>query len=1069
MTHIDIQLFGTFQVTLKGSRVTDFATDKARALLAYLVVEAEKVHRRDVLAGLLWPDQPQRKARQNLRQALSYLRRALNDQHEDEPPFLLSTRETLQFNVACDYELDVAVFTSLYEACQQHRHRRLGACRPCLQRLEAMVDLYQGGFLEQFSLADSASFEEWALLKREWFHLHVVEALSVLARYYERLGNLAQARAYIRQQVILEPWREEAHRYLIRLLALDGQRSAALAQYETCCQVLQETLGVDPTNETQMLCQSIRDAAPMTSVAPHHILPVPPTSFVGRKAELTELANDLINPDCRLITLVGPGGVGKTRLALQVAEEHIGTFAHGVYFVPLSTIQEREFIVPLIAETLRLAFLEPKNFEAQLINYLREKEILLVLDNMDHVLEASDLLVSIIQRAPSVMLLVTSRERLNLREEWVYTVEGLTYALEDLTEAAELDAVCLFEQHARQLKRHFALSEQLDSVLHICRLVEGMPLGIELAASWAVERSCLEIAREIEHNLDGLTTALRNVPERHRSIRASFEHSWRLLSPTDGATFAKLAIFRGGFTLDAAREVMGTNAKVLQRLVHKSLLRFGASDRYHIHQLLQQYAAEKLPQDSPEVKSLRRQHAEYYATFLYERASMLKGVDQVLALQEIRAEIENVRAACFWALDVISSGWPTATALRTLQRSLESLYHFYLLSGWYQEGIAILRRVVDVLEAYTVSEPGAQLFLSKVLAYLGKCFETIDPDEAQCLFERSVAIFERLGGRCEVALPMQGLGYIAHVKGHYEQAKQYFQTSLEAYRQAKDTWGEANVLSSLCLVLRRQGQFENALKAGNQSLVLRREISDLRGIASSLHNLGLVHSMQGNYEVAKEMFTDSLERSRQIEHKTGISNAFNGLCQAMYGLGDIKAAERMARESLSLYRDLGDRWGVAISLNNLGYLSMELGDCLRAKHLYQEGLAIYRQMGIKSGMANLLSNLGEACYHLGEYAEAKQNLHTALEIARSIGAMPIALEILIRLAPLFAQAEQTARGLELLMIAMQHPALIKTAKDKADALFDELSDTLSPAKIAQVKAKAQQQTLESVIADLLKS
>jgi DNA-binding SARP family transcriptional activator len=389
MAHLSISLLGSINVTRDGEPLTDFATDKARALLAYLAVEADRPHRRDTLAGLLWPDQPQKKARQSLRQALSDLRKTIGDR--DDAPFLLVSREAIQFNTDCDHWLDVAAFADLVKDCETHRHRRMATCLSCLRRMERMVGLYSGAFLEQFFVSDSDAFEEWAMLKREWLQREVTEALSLLADYHERRGDYKRAQQYARRQVQMEPWREEVHRQLMRLLALDGQRSAALTQYETCRRALADELGIEPTAETQVLYEQIRGSGASGEVwgygsAPPHshtpILTLLPsfTSFVGREEELTELADLLADPNCRLMTLFGPGGIGKTRLALQVADDHLGTFENGVAFVPLAHISAVAHFVPTVASVLGLSFHGDQDPEEQLLDYLRQKELLLVLD-----------------------------------------------------------------------------------------------------------------------------------------------------------------------------------------------------------------------------------------------------------------------------------------------------------------------------------------------------------------------------------------------------------------------------------------------------------------------------------------------------------------------------------------------------------------------------------------------------------------------------------------------------------------------------------------------------------------
>src|SRR5262249_45381113 len=332
--------------------------------------------------------------------------------------------------------------------------------------------------------------------------------------------------------------------------------SGALAQYETCRRILACDLDVGPAAETTALYERIRDSEPRTEnpeprteQSRHTPLPLPPTPLIGRESELAELGALLENPAYRLITIVGPGGIGKTRLALASATDQIDAFAHRVYFVPLAPLRSSEFLVPAIADALGLAFSGREDPRAQLLNYLRGKELLLVLDNFDHLLEGAELLVDILRRATAVSILVTSRERLNLQGEWVFDIAGLQVPAADQIDGVEgYSAVALFLQRAHKVHARFTFgAAEKRAVARICRLVEGMPLGIELAAAWVRALSCAEIAQEIEQSLGFLTTSLRDVPERHRSLLAVFDHSWRLLSADERGVFRKLSVFRGGF------------------------------------------------------------------------------------------------------------------------------------------------------------------------------------------------------------------------------------------------------------------------------------------------------------------------------------------------------------------------------------------------------------------------------------------------------------------------------------------------------------------------------------------
>lgn len=426
MARLSLALLGPMQITLDGQPAGGFAYNKARALLAYLAVEAGRPHLRDTLAALLWPELPDEAARHNLRQALANLRTVLGDA-STTPPFLLITRDTIQLNLRDSNSLDCSTFAALLRECEKHAHRHPERCRSCAARLEQAVSLYQGDFLAGFSVGDSAPFEEWLLRKRERLHQNALGALMRLAVFHERRGNHNQARACAQRQIELEPWREEAHRQLIRLLAHGGQRSSALAQYESCRRVLARDLGIEPEAATTALYEQIRDGGPRTEMrgpeadqTRHAQLPTASTPLIGRENDLAELGALLENPACRLITIVGPGGIGKTRLALAAAAEQAEIFTDGAAFVPLQPISSAAFLAPAILSALNIQPQGQREPHEHVLAYLRDKELLLVLDNFEHLLapELSDgadgaaLLADILRRAPGVAFLVTSRERL---------------------------------------------------------------------------------------------------------------------------------------------------------------------------------------------------------------------------------------------------------------------------------------------------------------------------------------------------------------------------------------------------------------------------------------------------------------------------------------------------------------------------------------------------------------------------------------------------------------------------------------------------------------------------------
>lgn len=559
MSKIDLALFGAAQVTIDGRPPLTFPTQKTFALLAYLAVESRRPHRREALAGLLWPDLPEVTARSNLRKTLERLHAALgeDDASSAARPLLRVDAQLVQFDVEAGQRLDVLEFEALLRACERHTHRALDTCPACAARLAQALEWYRGDFLAGFSIKDGAPFEEWALVQREHFRRRAVTALDALISRHTQLGEHEPARRWLLRQLELEPWREESHRRLMSVLALVGQRTAALAQYATCRRVLRDALDVEPEPETVALAERIKHGPALSEPAQvlerrarRRALPTPPTTLVGRTAELAELNELLADPARRLVTVLGLGGAGKTHLALAAAPMLAGLFVHGAAFVPLAGFSTADLAPAAILAALGETAAGDRPPAESLLSYLRQRQLLLILDSAEHLLSAGDggagsagaeaspgllgLVLDILAQAPGVSLLITSRERLAVRAEWVLEVGGLPVPDAQATEAeaiAAYDSVRLFVDRTRQAFGSAALDERdLGSVKRICRLVEGLPLAIELAVAGSRQQSLVRLADELEQGVAALAHAPRDVPARHRSLRATLEHSWRLRS-----------------------------------------------------------------------------------------------------------------------------------------------------------------------------------------------------------------------------------------------------------------------------------------------------------------------------------------------------------------------------------------------------------------------------------------------------------------------------------------------------------------------------------------------------------
>jgi DNA-binding SARP family transcriptional activator/predicted ATPase/Tfp pilus assembly protein PilF len=1069
MEHLSISLLGSFQVTLDGRPVTDLGTEKARALLAYLAVESDRPHRRDALAGLLWAESPQSKARQSLRQALSDLRRALGDS-DRAVPFLSVSRKMVQFNSGAGCWLDAAEFSALSAANRAHDHGQIDRCLPCVRRMEEMANLYRGSFMEGFFLADSIAFEEWATLQREYLRRQVMEALETLVQYHERRGDLGQAIRAAQRQVRFEPWLEEAHRQLMRLLALDGRRSAALAQYRTCRRTLTKELGLEPTAETRALYSQIRDEeqkgerfSPGRPSAHHNLRP-PLAPLIGREEELSDLADLLAGPHCRLVTLTGPAGIGKTRLALRAAADQVGLHEHGVAFVPLAGLDSADLVPSAIADELRFRFHSQGDPEEQLLDFLREKEMLLVLDNMEHLLEASGFLARILRHALRVSLLVTSRERLHLREEWVYAIDGLSWPPDPAVDQLEsYSSVSLFLQTVRRAHRKFVLSEQDKPCLaRICQMVEGMPLAIELAAAWIPVRTCEEVTAAIEHNLDILATNLRNVPDRHRSLRAAFEHSWSLLSQREHTALGRLSIFHGWFEAEAAEFVASASSATLAALLNKSLLRRNSPGHYEMHSLLQQYAKERLRADPEQERAAEDLYCDYYGRFLHEREGWFRGPRQAEALEAIGARIENVRAAWRFAIERKDAG--------TIGRLLASLGVFYAIRCWNQEGAAAFdqaatRLALDSSAAHDGDE-GRQreLILGQLLAWQGHFVHQLGQRrEAQALLERSLSILRRHGAGHELAFSLYTLAQIlCHGQNDYEAAAQLFQESLALYEAASDSYGRAQSLDGLGDVAARQGSHDEARRYYEEALALRREIGDLWGLSVSLGSLGGLAGRQGAYDQARRWFEESLAISRSLENPRGIAACLHNLSTVAYLQQDYDQALLMRQESLDICRQIGYRWGIASSLKSLGDVASRLGQHAQAMRYLGESLALLQEEGDRRSQAYTLNSLGTVAHALGKRFESRQYFQQALKAATDIGEPALALDILMSIARLLAEDGELERGLELLAFVAHHPACEQQTRDQLEPLRSELAAGVSPEAALAAEARARTLKLDEI-------
>lgn len=900
MTKLFLSVLGDLRVALDGAPVSDFESIKARALLVYLAVQARSGHSRNSLAGLLWPDVPDDSARNNLRQTLASLRQTLRDRQAPDRPLLHITRDTVQLNPDAYCWTDVAQFGAHLTRCSAHAHRHPETCTVCAAEREQAVALYQGDFLQHFFLPDSVPFEEWALLQRERARRQMLEALEHLADYHQFRGAYDQALNVALRELEVDPWRERACQQAMCAHLARGDRGAALAQFERSRRILLEEMNADPSPETVALYESIRqNGRGQTSPQPDKRavrLPAAPTPFLARTAELDELSCLLTNPSCRFITIVGPGGIGKTRLALAAAARHALEFEDGVFFVPLASLGSPDLVPSAISSALEIPLSGEGDPGERLVNYLEKREVLVVLDNLEHLLPAAPLLSAILTRAPRVTFLATSRERLALQSEWVFDLHGLEFPPPGYTRSAgSYAAVKLLAERARQAQRDFALGAANESsVVRICQMVQGNPLAIELAAASLRMRTCDEIAAGID-GLAALTTPLRDLPERHRSMQATFEYSWRLLTRAEQMALGDLTVFRGGFEADAASRVAGAAADLLGALVDKSLLQCDTTGRYEFHEWVRQLAAQK--PEPPERDDAHSRHLQWVLALAEQAEPHLVGPSQSEWLTRFDRENDNLRAALEYALARDSAGLAARLVIQ--------IWRYWYVRGASAEG----RRWADLV--------------------LGQR-ERLSPFE--------------LGKMLSTA------GVFARRQGDYVGARNFHEECLALRREQGDKHGIAICLSNLATLTQDQGDLDQAGTLVEECIRLLREIGDERNLAVALQNYGMNLVFQGRYEAGAAVLEENLQLRTKRGDRWGIGVALSALGDIPFYQGDYAKAETIYAEALSIMREMGDKGAAAELLTSLGRAAAGRRDEERARSLYVESLEMFLDLQESRGM-----------------------------------------------------------------------------------------------------------------------
>jgi len=1030
MPTLSLNLLGSFGAHLEGHSIKNPGV-KAQALLIHLAVE-QRPQRREQLLTLLWPGMPEKSARHNLSQAIYALRKIFPE--DIDVPLLLTDRQILQLNPAAGLVADIHQFDSFLTAAQSHTHPNLAACLTCHEALEQAVNLYRGDFISDFYLEDSNEFDEWAEAVREDYRSKLMEVLATLTDIAMLNGNHAGALTTIDRQLTIDNLDERAHRQKIKALALAGRRVEAIRQYRTFEQLLDEQLGISPSQETSALYRRIRaedlavsipsaEAVFEKTAAPRHNLQPARTSFIGREEQISEVKALL--PDHRLVTLIGPGGVGKSRLALQVAGQVLDNYPNGVWLVELAGLSDLGRVPKTVALALNLPEIPGKSVRAALVDFLVRKQLLLVLDNCEHLLEAcSNLVDGLLNACPQLTILASSQEFLGVRGEIPYRVPPLALPNLDyklpLTQLSEYESVRLFVARGRVVAPDFAITagNAAATVQVVCRL-DGLPLAIELAASRLRLLSVAQIAQRLDNAFRLLSGGSQGALPRHQTLRASLDWSYNLLTEPERTLLRRLSVFAGSWRLRAAEGVCAGRAgppgnireeevlDLLSGLVDKSFVvpvnTVGGRNRYQMLETVRQYAHELLVENG-EAQFVRDRHLAYYLEWVEEQAPKIRGPEQIRRLNQFERELDNLRLALEWGLQ------------RDIQAELQvstTLQWFWHIRSHEPEGLEWLSRGLEAAGEILAEEnipreenmpvglrlaetpegdidPLVRAHAMVALGFLrwlqlwSATAVDYAPQQAKSLLESAISIYQAIGigGDLEVRRDLAWAQlwlshYMGDVEDDQEQARFLVQEALNTFRAIGDWLGEAECLQ---LLGDNSSDPDEARMLYQEQLAIHVNHQDPHGMGNAHQRSGTANSWNGDYETARRAYEASLICAWETNDPVKIVQGLNYLGFLHLHCGDLRRADECLQQALATAYELGIEGRIVDCLLSKSYLRMAQGRYEQAAEITAEALRIAQSTGVQPILANAL----KACIRLarlqGDTALVQKHVETLLNL-----------------------------------------------------------------------------------------
>ena len=982
---LKIYTLGDFRILHDGKPVESLRSRKAQAMMVYLA-STSKSHSREVLADLFWSESSQARAMSNLRDAVHALRTHLE-------PFVDITRYSIAVNPESEVWIDVSELDAALALAWESGDI---ITVETAKKIEVALKLYQKDFLEGFYLRGARGFEEWQVVERERIRLAALDGFISLVNHQIEEANYRKGIYYARRVLELEPLMEVGHQQLMRLLALSGRSSEALVQFETCRQVLEKELGVEPSEETIGLYESLRKGEKLPGVPARqtrHNLPLPLSNLIGRDEELARIAQQLEEPGCRLLTLIGVGGVGKTRLGLHASAVAVDHYPDGVWLVELATLNEEEILPDEIASLFGVSAQEARSgigVTDVLIDYLKDKTLLLVLDNCEHLIEAcASFADSLLNGCPNVKILATSREAFGIYEERIFQVSPLSLPPKDLPiKGFELyPAIQLFLERAANAQPGFHFTEENSSILaEICWQLEGIPLAIELAAARVRVISLDQIARRLQDRFRLLTGGPRTALPRHQTLQATMDWSYGLLPQSERSLLRRLAVFSGGWNLKAAEQVVSfgelTQQEVLDllcNLVDKSLVLVedqGTSMRYGMLETVRQYGLRMLSEEG-EFEESRQRHATFFVQLAEQADEGLRDARQVESLDVLDTEHDNLRGALRWATDNNKKDLGF--------RLVGALGWYWFMRGHWQESWRWFHKVNNLESGSNPLIRAKAICRAVGLEIIrGNMIGTVE------LVEEAIDI-------CREAGDEEGLAWSLNLMGQAktwfseedDKAIPYLSESAERFSGLGNDWGIAFALRYIGQMVEMQGEYERGINLQKEGIAIFERLGDSWNQAHSLFLLGGSATRNYDYQLAEWAFDQCLEKCSFIEDKVMEAHALRGLGQLALQKDDRKHMEEIYLEALEALQKIGDENCVASVLRGLGEVAQRKRDYSKAAKLLGRSLLTYEKLGLDDYVIFLIDRFAALAEATGKGERAARLLGASKALGINPGLSPL--------------------------------------------------------------------------------